>query len=175
MGVLSSIVHFSSKILDFFLKNKQLNLIYTPHCAVSSRLVRTILTDDHRSASNILIDVDPWSEARSDMTYMMSADAYIGDVSSQIYEFLLQPRPCLFLNAFQVDWRNDPNYACWHLGQVIDDPDQFATAVSKLIDSYSIDDRSRQEAAFEYTFGRVSDHEGEFMANQLMMKISKLL
>ena len=171
----SSIIPFSTKILDFFLENKQLNLIYTPHCETSLQLIHTFLSDAHRSASNILIDIDPWSEPRTDMTYIMSADAYIGDVSSQVYEFLLHPRPCLFLNAFNADWRDDPSFSCWHLGQVIESPDQFPSAVLKLLDTYSVEDRSRQEAAFEYAFGKVSDNEGEFMAKQLMAKIAKLL
>lgn len=29
------------------------------------------------------------------MTYTPAADIYLGDVSSQSYEFLLDPRPCL--------------------------------------------------------------------------------
>ena len=115
------------------------------------------------------------SQPRSDMTYIMSADAYIGDVSSQVYEFLIQPRPCLFLNAFRVDWHNNPAFKCWHLGQVIDSPDQFPSAVSKLLDTYSSEQRSLQEAAFEHTFGKVGENEGEFMASQLMITIDKLL
>jgi hypothetical protein len=41
-------------------------------------------------------------------------------VSSQVYEYLLlKPRPCLFVNAHGVTWRDDPDYAFWHLGEVV--------------------------------------------------------
>ena len=55
------------------------------------------------------------------MTYMLAADIYLGDVSSQVYEFLLEPRPCIFLNGHNVPWQDNPYYSHWTLGQVIDD------------------------------------------------------
>ena len=54
------------------------------------------------------------------MTYTEAALVYIGDASSQVYEFLRRPRPCIFLNFEQVDWRDRENYSHWHLGQVIE-------------------------------------------------------
>jgi hypothetical protein len=57
-----------------------------------------------------------------DATYTLSASLYVGDVSSQVYEFLTEPRPCVFLNAHRLDWRDDPNFAHWHLGDVIEEP-----------------------------------------------------
>ena len=44
-----------------------------------------------------------------------------GDVSSQVYEFLARPRPCLFLDAHATDWRGNPDYRFWTLGDVVDD------------------------------------------------------
>ena len=40
------------------------------------------------------------------MSYL-SADVYLGDVSSQVYEFIYKPRPCLFLNSNEIEWTND--------------------------------------------------------------------
>ena len=37
---------------------------------------------------------DPGSPASTDMTYTRAADIYLGDVSSQVYEFIAEPRPC---------------------------------------------------------------------------------
>src|SRR3546814_20602400 len=48
--------------------------------------------------------IDLASDRLFDMSYTSGADIYLGDVSSQVYEFLATPRPCLFLNAPQVDW-----------------------------------------------------------------------
>jgi CDP-glycerol glycerophosphotransferase (TagB/SpsB family) len=59
------------------------------------------------------------------MTYTLASDIYIGDVSSQFYEFLVKPRPCLFANAHNVEWKDDPNYLMWHAGPVINDVKQL--------------------------------------------------
>ena len=42
------------------------------------------------------------------MSYMLAADGYIGDASSQIYEFLMRPRPVFLL---------DPNAALGSQGE----------------------------------------------------------
>jgi hypothetical protein len=80
-----------------------------------------------RNRPNILIDTG--SEACVDMTYTLGSDIYIGDVSSQVYEFLVEPRPCIFLNAHDADWREDPNYLHWKCGPVLTDPAQLDAAL----------------------------------------------
>src|SRR3546814_2965461 len=47
--------------------------------------------------------IDLGSERSIDMSYTGSADLYLGDVSSQVAEYLYRPRPCVFLNAQGVD------------------------------------------------------------------------
>ena len=42
-----------------------------------------------------------------------------------------RPRPCIFVNHSGVEWRDDENYAHWHLGQVIDSADQLPAAVRR--------------------------------------------
>jgi len=80
-------------------------------------------------ATNILIDRG--SVRSIDMTYTQAADVYIGDASSQVYEFIRTPRPCIFLNLDRVDWRANPNYTHWHLGQVIESVDELAPALAR--------------------------------------------
>lgn len=75
--------------------------------------------------------VDPGSVASIDMSYTEAADVYIGDVSSQVYEFIRRPRPCIFLNLDRLDWRDDEHYAHWHLGQVIDRIDDLGPALAR--------------------------------------------
>jgi hypothetical protein len=65
------------------------------------------------------------------MTYTLAADVYIGDVSSQVYEYLQVPKPCVFLNVGTFGWEEDPSFAFWHLGQVISDPGAVLPAVSR--------------------------------------------
>src|SRR3546814_16116783 len=52
--------------------------------------------------------IDLASDRLFDMSYTSGADIYLGDVSSQVYEFLATPRPCLFSNPHTSDrsvWR----------------------------------------------------------------------
>ncbi|MFZ2394046.1 MAG: hypothetical protein WBI05_05630 [Rhodoferax sp.] len=108
-------------VLDFFVANPSYNLIFAPHLVLFKRRWRhrAWLPDKYRRARNILIDTD--SAALAEMTYLNSADIYLGDVSSQVYEFLIEPRPCVFLNAHGVDWKTDMHYAHWRFGPVVTD------------------------------------------------------
>lgn len=66
------------------------------------------------------------------MSYLFEADIYIGDNSSQVYEFLTKPRPCLFLNAHQISWRNseDVNFDAWNLGDVVENINELNEKLS---------------------------------------------
>lgn len=102
---------------------KEWNFVVAPHVKLKEGV-------DFRSTSpNVLIDR---GSARSvDMTYTQAAAIYIGDASSQVYEFIRTPRPCIFINAHGVDWRGDPAYEHWTFGQVIDHPDDLAAAIAR--------------------------------------------
>lgn len=77
------------------------------------------------------VRIDRGSVAAIDMSYTEAADLYIGDASSQVYEFLRRPRPCIFVNGRGIDWRENENYAHWHLGQVIESADELRGAVER--------------------------------------------
>ena len=87
-----------------------------------------------------------------DSSYVSAASIYVGDVSSQVYEFIATPRPCVFLNAHHVDWRNDPNYVHWHLGDVVDDPSQLMSVIAAASERHSLY-RERQEDLASATLG----------------------
>ncbi len=83
---------------------------------------------------------------------MLAADIYLGDVSSQVYEFLLEKRPCIFLNAHGINWQEDLNYLNWSFGQVVNNvsvdlklalEQAFATHQQFL---------KKQQDVFDYTF-----------------------
>jgi hypothetical protein len=80
------------------------------------------------------VSIDMVSLRSIDMTYTNEASVYIGDVSSQIYEFLRHPRPCIFLNFDKVVWQGNENYAHWKLGQVIERPEDLAPALERAHD-----------------------------------------
>ena len=52
------------------------------------------------------------------MTYTRAADIYLGDVSSQVYEFLSEPKPCVFVTKPTTQWQGNPDYAHWLYGPV---------------------------------------------------------
>jgi hypothetical protein len=85
-------------VLNFFAKNSNYNLIFASHVVLFKRFVRHkgFLPKKYRGFPNILIDTG--SQASADMTYMLNSDIYLGDVSGQVYEFLLEPRPCIHLS-----------------------------------------------------------------------------
>ncbi|WP_037499718.1 CDP-glycerol glycerophosphotransferase family protein [Sphingomonas jaspsi] len=80
------------------------------------------------SAPNILIDMG--SRRSIDMSYTNRADVYIGDASSQVYEYIRTPRPCIFLNLDRVEWQGVERYSHWAFGQVIDDIAELGPALS---------------------------------------------
>lgn len=140
------------KVLEWFAVHRDYNLIFAPHVVLFKRRRRhgASLPSKFRCLPNIHVDLG--SPASADMTYMLSADIYLGDVSSQVYEFLLEPRPCLFLNGHGVEWRNNPFYFHWTLGQVIEDIDRELRPALDRAFSLQQTFLPRQQRAFAYTF-----------------------
>ena len=101
------------------------------------------------------VHVDTGSDRLIDMSYTSAADIYLGDVSSQVYEFLLAPRPCVFLDVHGVAWDGDPDYAFWNLGEVVA-PDQVLAAVTRA-EALHRRFLPRQQAAVAETFGDMAD------------------
>lgn len=128
------------------------NFVVAPH--VKTRSGSTIRSN----ASNIM--VDRGSTRSIDMTYTQAADIYIGDASSQVYEFIRTPRPCIFLNLDRIDWRSKPAYAHWQLGQVVECVDELAGALAR---ARSL--QPRFEAAQRRMAAHSIDH-GEGLASQ---------
>jgi hypothetical protein len=157
---LSSWYGMGIDVLDFFRESKDYNLIFAPHVMLFRRRLhvsleswvarfRRDLPRRFRECPHILIDTG--SSASVDMTYTLAADVYLGDVSSQVYEFLIKRRPCIFLNAHDARWQGDANYAFWNFGPVVDTIDHLATALKEVAMSHAIY-RPVQDEAFQETF-----------------------
>ena len=86
-----------------------------------------------------------------DMTYTRTADIYLGDVSSQVYEFLERRRPTIFLNSHDADWAGNPFYMSWTTGPVLNSVENLIETVRDAKNSH---DRylPAQNFAFEETF-----------------------
>jgi hypothetical protein len=129
---LESWTRFIEPMLGAFAAQDEFNLIVAPHVKYFRRRSPEIRAAwEARSTDTILIDLG--SDRSVDTSYCEIADIYIGDVSSQIYEFLVRPKPCIFLNAKDIDWRENPSFRNWHLGDVVDDPAMLMTAVREAI------------------------------------------
>ncbi|GAB5350639.1 hypothetical protein [Qipengyuania sp. 483] len=104
---------------------------------------------------NVLVDTA--SPALFDMTYTTATDIYIGDVSSQVYEFLRQPKPCIFIDAAA---QGSDAYQFWENGPVV----RRADEVVALLDDWQAlkqEYRQTQERLFQYTI----DHDPELSAS----------
>lgn len=119
---------FIEPMLRQFSDQQDYNLIIAPHVKMFTRKFGWQKRRwQRRSLAHIFIDTG--SDRSVDNSYTEAADIYVGDVSSQVYEFLSKPRPCLFLNARGVKWQDDPNFLFWQLGDVVDDPKDLMAAI----------------------------------------------
>lgn len=126
---LSSVYRFGDDILALFTQHPEWNLIFAPHIMYWKKRLhislefrtaawRREIAARYDSMPNIRIDSG--SPALIDMTYTRAAEIYIGDVSSQIYEFLATPRAAIFIDSHRAgDWQTHENYQFWHNGPVV--------------------------------------------------------
>ncbi len=151
---LTSWHRFVEPLLAGFEADRTMNLIVAPHVKLFRRRSEAV-RDQWRARGSGNVLVDPGSDRSVDMSYAAAADIYVGDVSSQVYEFLAVPRPCVFLNAHRIDWRDDPSFAHWHLGDVVDDPADLMDAIRAAPERHSLY-RARQEAMAAASLGDTS-------------------
>ncbi len=157
---LSSYYRMGRQVVHALAHSDRFNLIFAPHVMLMQRrwtvtvsppaLARVDRPDPRDlAADNVLFD--PGSAASADMSYTNFADIYVGDVSSQIYEFLLYPRPCLHLNAHGVRWQGNPDFAHWATGPVVGPQDDILAGLDHAIASFP-EYRPAQERLFADTF-----------------------
>lgn len=159
---LSSWYDMGRAVLEFFARSRDYNLIFAPHVMLFRRRLqispqfraarwRADIPRMYSGCPNILIDTG--SRASLDMTYTLAADIYLGDVSSQVYEFLAGgPRPCVFLNVHGARWQGNPDYAFWTFGPVVERVADLAGMLKADQAPY----RAVQEAAVADTFSRTA-------------------
>jgi hypothetical protein len=157
------------KVLEAFADDDRYNLIFAPH-------VRLFDHDNPdrahlaRFAKTPNIRIDLAGPAMMDMTYTRAADVYLGDVSSQIYEFLRTPRPCVFLNAHDVAWEGQENYRAWSFGPVANRADQVLDAIDRSRADHDRLYRAEQEAGFAETFDLRPDRSSSERAAEAIVR-----
>jgi len=160
---LSSWFDWGRQILEYFEANPSFNLIFAPHVLLFRRrwhistqggLPRRTPPVPPAIGRAPNIQVDLGSRASIDMTYLRAADIYLGDVSSQVYEFIYRPRPCLFLNAGGADWSGNPHFRLWKLGDVVDSPDDLPDVLDRAVaepNRYRVEQERAFAEAFDLT------------------------
>lgn len=163
---LSSFESTARSLIERVRQDGRYNLVVAPHVRLArnwsaeKRARWEGLSDNER----ILIDL---GSCRSiDMTYTLAADLYIGDVSSQVYEYLVRARPCLFVNAHDAQWENSEDYAMWRLGEVITPECDLLAAIDRAFATHA-DYLPLQQARTRYALGDIClTADGEITINQ---------
>ena len=157
----SSWISMGAQILSFFKNSKKYNVIFAPHARLFKHIRNhdNIKLDEFENIPNILIDTG--SGRSFDMTYTRAADIYLGDVSSQVYEFVHHKRrPCVFLNAHNMD-QLKMNF--WQLGPVIDKVGMLEHAISNAEQNLEEQYRAKQDFFVNAAFtddGRLPSQKG---------------
>ena len=132
------------------------NIVFAPHVMLFRKKLhvsleyrvarfRPEIPEAALRADNVLVDTG--GPALFDMTYTRAANIYVGDVSSQVYEFLRDPGACYFLDAAA---QGADAYQFWQNGPVVRDA---RALVEQLPDWQAAAARFRpvQERLFAYT------------------------
>ena len=157
---LSSWYRWGARVLERFAGSRRYNLIFAPHVMLFERPLMLSVSPPAAALPRLAlprrlpshVHVDPGSPASLDMTYTEAADIYLGDVSSQVYEFLRRPRPCVFLNPHGVRWEGAADYAHWRAGPVVDDLDRLEAALDEAVERHTDLYAPVQRELFAYSF-----------------------
>jgi hypothetical protein len=160
------------QVLDHFAASTQYNLIFAPHIRMFDPPSEAKYAPfaKYRHLSHMRIDLG--SVSCADMTYTRAADIYIGDVSSQVVEFVTRPRPCIFLNPRKTSWESDLHYRFWHLGQVLEDVAQLDAALAAALPLPEAM-ATRQRAYLRDTLGEIAPGEAAARGAEAIIEFLK--
>lgn len=164
---------FANALIDAVVASDRYNLIVAPHIRMFE-----MASDAERDvwrrravAGRVIVDLD--SERLSDMSYTNTADIYVGDVSSQVYEFLTVAKPCIFIDAHGAAWRDNPDYAMWQFGPVCSDMLQIIDALDHATERHG-DYIEVQRRMVADALGDSGDRAAEIAAEQLVEAVEAL-
>ncbi|WP_375270297.1 hypothetical protein [Sphingomonas sp.] len=121
---------WGAQVVEQLSQQRDWNVILAPHQRLIERApeVRDVLA---RVAHLPHVHADLDSFATVDGSYTAAADIYLGDTSSQLIEFLARPRSAVFLDAHARAWADDPAYAMWRAGEVVDELADLLPALAR--------------------------------------------
>ena len=156
--------HGPELLQQFAARANQFNLVFAPHVMLFRKPIHVSLEyrtmrrppaipPEAYNAPNILIDID--GPRLFDMSYTLAADGYIGDMSSQIYEFLIKRRPAFFIDTHSAQHPDEEaNRAFWQNGPVV----QSIGALMEMLPRWrEIGEQFRpaQDKLFQYTIDNI--------------------
>jgi CDP-Glycerol:Poly(glycerophosphate) glycerophosphotransferase len=174
---LSSWYPHGRQVLEWFAAQDRFNLIVAPHVMLFKRLLHTSIIHrktglrpgiPKRFLNHPGILIDKGSRRSIDMSYVRAADIYLGDVSSQIYEWIQRPRPAIFFNTHKPEWRDAAEYRHWALGEVIRDIGALPPALDRAMANPNAF-ADRQAAAASETFSVTDRPAGERAADAILV------
>jgi hypothetical protein len=149
---LSSFYKDSEKIIFTIVESGKYNVILSPHPLVNIWFLLDRIKKRYPRSKRLHKD---WSSLHKvNFDYMQIADLYLGDVSSNVYEWLYFNKPIIFYNSHNIDWKNNPYYKFWELGEVVTDQYQL---IDRLEKTFRVSDRYKgaREKMKAYTFGTI--------------------
>jgi hypothetical protein len=171
---------WGERVLRFFAESRDYNLIFAPHVNLFGRVVDPALLAPFRGLPNVHVDVD--SPRLLDLSYADVADLYLGDASSQLFEFLaLRRRPAVFLDPWGISrGANPPEKAVrlgpdgkvaladgWRCGEVVTELAELAPALARALaapDAF----RAAQDAAVAEQLGVTGEPSGRRAAAAIL-------
>jgi len=128
---------FGPEIVARIRKSGRFNLIVAPHVRLFENA-----PEEERAKWAALSDgahmlFDPGSERSMDMTYTLAADIYLGEFSSQLYEFLIYPRPCVFIDVLGDGGAGDTALpAMWASGETVRRAEDVVPALARAAERH---------------------------------------
>lgn len=139
---------FGKQVLDHFNSRPQYNLIFAPH--PNLKKIFDLSFDNQSYGDNIIIDID--SKKLSNLFYEKHADIYLGDISSQVLEYIyLKPRPLIFL-IDESSLLSEETRKIHSLGSVINSVEEIDDLILKELSEHK---RLAQEKFVLNTFYKI--------------------
>lgn len=167
----------AKRLVDAIVEDGRYNLVVAPHIRLAQHWHEQQCAQWQALAVPGRVMVDLGSDRSVDMTYTLGADLYLGDVSSQVYEFLVKPRPCLFINTHAADYEADESYAMWQFGDVVTPDCDIIPAIDRAFADHRLY-RARQEQRARYALGGIEwDNDGavRFAGDDPIMRGASLI
>lgn len=164
---------FGREIIDRVMADGHFNLIVAPHV----RLFESE-PEEERARWNALSDndrliVDTGSERCIDMTYTLAADIYLGEHSSQLYEFLLFPRPCVFFDTIGDGGIDDTILpTMWQMGETVLTVDQIVPALRRAEQRHP-EFADKQRDVTRRAFGDPQEDAAERAAQEMLAMLGR--